>query len=100
MAPQRQWFGHPKFDLNLQMVMQVLPDTGQICRHVDFVLSQGIGWANPTEHHQMWRADGTGRQNNSFGTDQLDITTVRQFDADDLCTVCAQAQNLLVGHNG
>ena len=60
MAPKRQWFGHPKFDLNLQMVMQVLPDTGQICRHIDIVLSQGIGWTNPTEHHQMWRADGTG----------------------------------------
>ena len=100
MAPQRQWFGHSKLDLHLEMIVQVLAHTGQVHRHLYGVLAQVVGGSNAAEHHQMRRSDGAGRKHHGFGMDQIDITALSKFNARDLCALHLQSQNLLIGLDG
>ena len=46
----------------LQMVLHVAPHAGQVAQHLDAVLGQMRGLAQPREHHQVRRADGARGQ--------------------------------------
>jgi hypothetical protein len=47
---------------DLQMILQVLADAIQRMAHLDTGILQHLALADPRELQNLWRADGTGRQ--------------------------------------
>ena len=74
---QRDGFLARHLEIELQVILEIFPDTGQIVHHIDTVRAQFRGGSHPGELQQLGRVDGSAAENQLFTLDPMRRPCVR-----------------------
>ena len=98
---QRDGVAHLEDGAQLQVILQVLADAGQLVHHVDTVLSQQRRRTDAGQLHDLRRADAAGRKDRlqaRFG--ERALAAVCELDATAALAIHAQAHDVRIGDDG
>jgi hypothetical protein len=83
ISVERDRLGAVLLDIHLQVLLEILPDAGQVVLHRDAGLLQMVRRADTRQHEQLRRVDGAAGQDYfTFSAIAQDAAVLRELDAD------------------
>jgi hypothetical protein len=83
MLVKRDRLGRGILHIDLKMVLQVAADAGPVRAHLDAMLAQMLGRADPRQHQKLGRIDRTGRKDHlNTRAEHIDPAGIPDLDTD------------------